>query len=263
MRILLITVAAVVPALAQGQVQIVNKSRPGADGFQIGDRYEITISGAAGQPVSVRATAQGRIDWSPVIGQTDENGRWSATGQFEKADLGGWSELWTVGGKLARPALQFSVKAPCLPGGTGMQFNSGPNSFLQCQTATGMESFSTVSRPAPTNLTAEQYHGEVLENFMLGAGVDEKASFYTGLNGDAAARAIAKRIGPNALSDEETVRLLGIVRAAYRNVNTVLFEDRPPVHTLELLRHLVELAETDGLKQQIWETIAYVQSARP
>ena len=97
---------------------------------------------------------------------------------------------------------------------------------------------------------------------MLDGVLDENASLGTGMNGDAAGRAIWMRIGPNALADEETVRLLGIVRAAYRKPETILPEDREPVNTLELLRRLVEIAETERLKQQIRETIAYVQSAR-
>jgi hypothetical protein len=112
-------------------------------------------------------------------------------------------------------------------------------------------------------LTAEQYHGQVMQHYLMDGGLDEDASLGTGMNGDAAGRAIATLIGPNVLTDQETLRVLTIVRAAYRKVETVLIEDRAPVRTLELLRRLVEMAETDGLKQQIHETIAYVQSARP
>src|ERR1035438_1653812 len=89
----------------------------------------------------------GRTDWGPAIGATDSTGRWSMAGQFEKSDFGSWYEVWTVGGKLASPAVQFSVNAPCLPGGQGMVFTSGPNVMLTCETAEGSQSFSTSSAP--------------------------------------------------------------------------------------------------------------------
>src|ERR1700689_2788328 len=100
---------AVIPAVAQSPlVRIINATRPGSRDFQIGDRFEILITAAANQPVSVRTTMKGRMDWGPVIGRTDMSGRWSTTGQFEKSDFGDWSEVWTVGGRLANPRIHFS-----------------------------------------------------------------------------------------------------------------------------------------------------------
>lgn len=104
MRLLLILAVAVAPAIAQGPVvRLTNATRPARNDFQIGDRFEIAITGAARQPVSVRTTMKGRTNWGPVIGWTDMGGRWATTGQFEKGDFGDWSEVWTVGGKLAKP----------------------------------------------------------------------------------------------------------------------------------------------------------------
>ena len=117
MRISLLLVLAVIPAAAQNSlVQLRNTGHPINRDFQVGDRFEISITGAANQPISVRTSRQGRTDWSPIIGSTDATGRWSTTGHFEKSDFGGWSEIWTVGRKLASPVIQFSVTAPCLPG---------------------------------------------------------------------------------------------------------------------------------------------------
>jgi hypothetical protein len=109
MRILLALVLAIVPAAAQiPLVHLLNASRPGSD-FRIGDRFEIVITAAPHQRVSVRTSRQGRTDWSPVVGSTDGAGHWSTGGQFEKRDFGSWGEIWTVGGKLASPVIQFSV----------------------------------------------------------------------------------------------------------------------------------------------------------
>src|ERR1700719_2986854 len=99
MRILLILGVAVIPAIAQSPVvQLTNATRPASRDFQIGDRFEIVITGAANQPVSVRTTMQGRTDWGPIVGWTDLSGRWSTAGQFDRGDFPGGSEVWTVGG---------------------------------------------------------------------------------------------------------------------------------------------------------------------
>src|SRR5437879_7191685 len=128
MRVSLLLVLAIIPAAAQNPlVQLRNTGHLISRDFQVGDRYEILISGPPNQPISVRTTRQGHTDWSPIIGSTDATGRWSSTGQFEKSDFGGWSEIWTVGGKLASPGMQFSVTAPCLPDKHGQTFVSGPN----------------------------------------------------------------------------------------------------------------------------------------
>src|SRR5260221_4148818 len=98
MRVLLILMVVVIPAFAQSSsVQLINSTRPTSKDFQIGDSFEIVITGAPNQPVSVRTTMQGRTDWGPVIGWTDNKGRWSIPGHFDRADFGNWSEVWTVG----------------------------------------------------------------------------------------------------------------------------------------------------------------------
>ena len=62
MRFLLI-LAMGVPMFAQIPVaQLNNATRPASKDFQVGDRFEIVITGAAKQPVSVRTTRMGRTD---------------------------------------------------------------------------------------------------------------------------------------------------------------------------------------------------------
>ena len=135
-----------VPALAQTPlVRLFNTSRPASRDFQIGDQFEILITGAPRQPISVRTAVNGSADWSPVIASTDDIGRWSTTGRFEKKDFGSWSEVWTVGGKLASPRISFTVQAPCLPEGRNFQSVSGPNTYVSCETAEGRQSFATSS----------------------------------------------------------------------------------------------------------------------
>ncbi len=146
MLVLYALLMVVIPAAAQNPlVRLVNTSHPASRVFQVGDRFEVLLTGAPNQPVSVRTTMNGRIDWGPIIGATDSTGRWSTAGQFEKSDFGSWYEVWTIGGKLANPAVQFSVSAPCLPGGQGFMATSGPNMMLTCETAEGRQIFSSPS----------------------------------------------------------------------------------------------------------------------
>ena len=147
MRIIpMILALAMVPAVAQTPlVRLLNASRPGSD-LRIGDRFEIHISAAPNQPVSVRTSRQGRTDWSLVIGSTDNAGQWSTSHQFEKRDFGDWGEIWTVGGKLASPAIQFTVNAPpCLSGSQEFAVTSGPNTVVHCETGLGFQTFVTPS----------------------------------------------------------------------------------------------------------------------
>ena len=270
MRILLILSIVVVPAVAQSPVvHLTNTTRPDSRDFQIGDRFEIVVTGAANQPISVRTIMQGRTDWGPIIGWTDLSGRWSTTGQFEKRDFGGWSEVWTVGGKRANPAVHFSVGAPCLKGGQGFVMMSGPNMVLTCETAEGRQTFATPSDTEPfrtpdgrlipgrlSNMTAEQYHAEIMQSLITSRANDAGS----GQLGDEAGALIAKIIGANALDDDETRNVLSIIRAAFEKPDRIPQAAKDPSRTLGLLRNLVEGTGQESLKQQIAETMAYVQA---
>jgi hypothetical protein len=271
MRILLVLAVAVIPIVAQSPVtQLTNATRPGSKDFQIGDRFEIVITGAANQPVSVRTTMQGRTDWGPVIGWTDLSGRWSMTGQFEKDDFGDWSEVWTVGGKLASPAVHFSVGAPCLKGGQGFAALSGPNMALTCETAEGRQTFVTPSDTEPfrtpdgrlvsgrmrSNMPAEQYHAEIMQSLITRRASEARS----GQHGDEAGDLIMKMIGPNALNEDETRNVLSIIRAAFERPEFIPQAAKDPSGTLILLRNLADSTGQESLKLLIAGTIAYVQA---
>src|ERR1019366_6438289 len=106
MRVPLLLVLAIIPAAAQSPlVRLLNASRPISRDFQVGDRFEILITGTPDQPVSVRTSMHGRTDWSPIIGSTDSTGRWSTGGQFERSDFGDWRGVWGIRGKIAPPTI--------------------------------------------------------------------------------------------------------------------------------------------------------------
>jgi hypothetical protein len=268
MRLLLVVALAAIPAAAQSPlVRLINATRPASRDFQIGDRFEILITGAANQPVSVRTTMHSRMDWGPVIGRTDMSGRWSTTGQFEKDDFGGWSEAWTVGGKLANPEIHFSVGAPCLKGGEGFMASTGANMVLTCETSEGRQTFATSSdtesfrtpdgRSVPgrmSKMTAEQYHAEIMQYLITGPARDVGSGQY----GDEAGAVIMKVIGVNALSDDEARNVVSIIRTAFEKPELIPQAAKHPSETLRLLRNLADSTSQESLRQQIAETIAYV-----
>jgi hypothetical protein len=278
MRLPVIFTLALIPAAAQVPVvHLLSLSRPFSSEFQIGDHFEIQIMSAPRQPISVRTVRQGRTDWGPVIATTDAGGRWSTTGEFEKSDFGGWTEIWTVGGKLATPAIQFDVKAPCLPGGKIVAFESGPNTVLTCEVGTGKDqTFATpsLSDPfrtpdgrfvlgRPNRQTPEQYHTQILNDLITagdaGAARISLSSSRGGL-GDETADLISKLIGVNALTERETKNVLAVIRSAFDKPESIANDARQPSRTLVLLQHLAELTDQNTLKQQITETIQYVEA---
>ena len=220
----------------------------------------------------------GTTDWGPVIASTDDTGRWSTTGRFEKNDFGGGSEIWTVGGKLASPVIRFNVQAPCLPRGRSFQGGSGPNGFLSCETAEGTQTFVTppasdsfrtpdgrlVPRRQPGNMTPDEYHMDILEYLITSQGKDIARSRISlqsssGGLGDEVAGLIARLIGVNALSDDETRNVLEIIHASFEKPETIAPSARVPSKTLQFLHRLADLTDQDSLKQQIADTITYVQ----
>ena len=77
--------------------------------------------------------------------------------------------------------------------------------------------------------------------------------------GDGAAALIAKMIGANALSEEETRNVLSIVRAAFEEPDRIPPAAKVPSANLSL-RNLTDATEQETLKYQIAETKAYVQA---
>ncbi len=271
MRALLGLFVVAMPGIADGQAtQFVNATRPGAHDFQVGDRFEVVVTGGADQPVSVRTTRNGRTDWSSVVGWTDSSGRWSTGGQFDRSDYGDWSELWTVGSGLAGPPLHFSVDAPCLPGAQGGILFMGRSRAQTCETAAGVETFTT---PSDTDFfrTAD---GRVVRGGMQpSTAADEyRAGIMTAVitgqlkvqsireQGDAAAILIQKIVGPNALSADETFNVLAIVRTAFARPDRVPEDARNPVESLSLLRNLAEASAPQDLRQRIAETISFLEA---
>jgi hypothetical protein len=210
-----------------------------------------------------------------VIASTDSAGQWSTAGQFEKRDFGDWSEIWTVGGKLASPAIQFRVAPPCEPGAQYRAMVFGPNVMVTCETNEGVQTFVTPNSADPFRApdgrlangrretrTQVQYYSEILQHYMA-AGIGPAGIHLQtpeGGLGDGTAELISNLIGANALTPNEIRNSLAILRSSFEHPETMLPSAREPSRTLLLLRHLEELTGEPGLKREIDETIAYFQA---
>lgn len=105
---------------------IQNLSRPGQS-FQVGDQWQITVSGAASQPVSGSATKDGASLGTTPFGSTDASGQRVLTGSFGASTVGSWVEVWSVGGVQA-PPISFTVAAASSPSGAGSGAGAGAGS---------------------------------------------------------------------------------------------------------------------------------------
>ncbi len=105
-------VCVLLPASAQGQtVELLNLSRPGAVNFYVGESWQINVTGSPYQQVAVTATHNGVPSGPTVVGSTDGSGRFTLNGSMSTAEIGSWTEVWTVGGVQATPTLSFEVLA--------------------------------------------------------------------------------------------------------------------------------------------------------
>lgn len=263
MRTLLLLALAAIPAMSQTPpgAEVVNLTRLGSTDFQVGDWYEVVVTGWANEPVSVRTTRNSVTDWSLVLGWTDQSGHWSTEGRFEKDDFGFWSEGWTVGGLRTVQPLTYFVTGSCLPGHDGLMEQSGPYITLSCETAEGQQTFVTPSfgasfRTPDGRVIPGMAHGGTPE-LRMGTLIED-AGGPSGESGDAAAALIAKVIDANALDEREIGNVIQIIRVAFQNLDRKA-PTANPVAAMELLKRLVDDAKAAKLKKDIAATIAFVQ----
>jgi hypothetical protein len=90
-------------------VALSNLSRPGAAGFNVGERFRLDIKGQPGQAVRVESTRNSDLYPSTFYGYTDAGGKWSLEGVQDLTSKGVWIEKWFVGETVAFPILNFQV----------------------------------------------------------------------------------------------------------------------------------------------------------
>jgi hypothetical protein len=141
---------------------------------------------------------------------------------------------------------------------------------LLCDTAWGPESFQTPSDLDPfrtpdgrliagrerSSTSAEQYRAEIMQYSIT----SHTSDIRTRELGDQAGALIAKIIGANALTDEETRNALAIIHAAFEKPDPIPEEAKDPSATVLLLLNLANSTSEESLKRQIAETLAFVQA---
>jgi hypothetical protein len=112
-----------------------NTSRPGQS-FQVGDSWQLTVTGPANSPVSDTATQNGNSMGTTPYGSTNGSGVFTLTGAIGASQVGTWSETWSVGG-VSAPAINFTVSAaPSSSGGSGGSSSSSGSSSAASSSST-------------------------------------------------------------------------------------------------------------------------------
>ena len=96
-------------ASAVPTVSLVNISHPNiTPNFEVGDTYEITITGAPNQPVSMVQNVDG-VTSLQSFGSTDAYGRRVVDYVEQTGNIGSYTQVWSVGNVQATPAVSFVV----------------------------------------------------------------------------------------------------------------------------------------------------------
>jgi hypothetical protein len=92
--------------------------------FNVGDQWQIQISGAAPNAAVVVSGGQNGANGSSQMGTTDSNGNFPMHGQMTAAEVGPWQETWTVGGKQVA-SFSYTVNPTGSASGTGTGTGTG------------------------------------------------------------------------------------------------------------------------------------------
>lgn len=114
------------PAIsAAPSVRLVNSSGGSNSSFNVGDSWQIIVTGPPNATVSASASQNGASQGSSTMGTIGSGGQLVLSGTMSAAQAGNWTETWTVG---TSPAgnISFTVNAPAggssggsSPSGTG------------------------------------------------------------------------------------------------------------------------------------------------
>lgn len=128
------------PAAGPVTVSMKNLSLPGSDSaYRVGDKWQITLTGTPGTPISGGASQDGKSLGTTAFGNLNAQGQMVLTGTMTAAQVGSWSETWNGA------PVSFTVQQ------TGVQSSSGGDNqqILNPSAATG----TGVSLPALPDLS--------------------------------------------------------------------------------------------------------------
>lgn len=94
-------------------VKFTNLTHPGlAPDFEPNDSFRIDVAGPPNQAVSVVQTFDGTTGSPNTFGSTDGSGNLSLSGVQPPSNVGTYTQVWSVGGIAATPAITFTVSQP-------------------------------------------------------------------------------------------------------------------------------------------------------
>lgn len=99
-------------------VRLVNSSGGSSSAFNVGDSWQITVTGPPNSQVVASATQNGASLGSTSMGVTNSQGQLVLAGTMGSSQVGNWVETWTVGGQSAG-SISFSVAASGSTSGNG------------------------------------------------------------------------------------------------------------------------------------------------
>jgi hypothetical protein len=104
------------PAPAAGSysagVRLTNQSGGSNSSFNVGDSWQIIVTGPPNAQVTANATQNGAVfGTNTPMGTIGSNGQLVLSGTFTASEAGTWNETWMVGGQSAG-SISFAVAAP-------------------------------------------------------------------------------------------------------------------------------------------------------
>lgn len=106
-------------------VRLVNTSGGSNSSFNVGDSWQIVVTGPPNSSVTASASQNGTSLGSSTMGTIGSNGQLTLTGTFAASQVGNWTETWQVAGQAAG-SISFSVGAPSGSSGGGGSNTSSP-----------------------------------------------------------------------------------------------------------------------------------------
>ncbi len=134
--------------------QLINTTRGGSS-FQVGDAWQLIITGPANQPVYITGTFNGQSLGQTQLGVTDSSGNFQTGGSMTVSQVGTWFEQYSVGG-ISAGSSAFQVTQA--PGPTPTQSTTpvdvtDPSTGLATQTPTPPDSGAPALPGASSSVT--------------------------------------------------------------------------------------------------------------
>ena len=123
-------------------VRLVNTSGGSNSSFNVGDSWQIVVSGTPNAPVTASATQNGTSLGTSSMGTIGSNGQLVITGTMTAAQAGNWTESWSVGGQNAG-SVSFSVAAAGSSASSAGSSNTSTANPMGSGTSTGGGSSTT------------------------------------------------------------------------------------------------------------------------